>query len=307
MGIYDNDMLTFYFNRIDDVYKKAKSLNNPKYKEHFCECLDNMRIIYEEYSVFLKDALQDGFRFSDYFSFDFSAEQAVEYFKENYKKSNIDYRILEFMIFGLIKYLGEIFELYDEVDLNDLCTLVDNNDYYYKLTYFSSNLLKLLENSRYKDSSLQSELPFLKNNKYQIFFTGLSLEDIEKLESQVRLQLINKLNSLATEVVIPNAEAIEHVKTTYNFPIHRIKLAYDYRIAFLRTDNVTAILGVTLKTGKDSDYSRYDSVAKKDTIIYKEIEDFINGRASENSDHYKVINILEETFRKKIAKTNNII
>ena len=57
------------------------------------------------------------------------------------------------------------------------------------------------------------------------------------------------------------------------------------KIAYLRKDGVTAILGVTIKSGKDKDYSRYDAVAKHEQEIYEEIEMLLDGTLPENSDH----------------------
>ena len=97
------------------------------------------------------------------------------------------------------------------------------------------------------------------------------------------------------------SERIDHVKDLYHFPISRIQFADDYRIAYLRKDNVTAILGVSLKTGKPIDYTRYDSVARNDVQIYNEIELFKNGQLPSDHPHFNTMNFLQDFYDKEMS------
>ena len=94
------------------------------------------------------------------------------------------------------------------------------------------------------------------------------------------------------------SECVDHVKDLYGIPISRVQFADDYRIVYIRKDDVTMILGVCLKSGKDKDYSRYDSVAKKISTIYLEADMLKNGLLPSNSQHYKVLKILLDSYEK---------
>lgn len=299
----DNSCLAMsYFNKINDINIKINDLEEGKYKLVLSEVLNNMQNIFDNYSNFLNDCFDDDFRYVDYFSYDLDKNEIIYYFNKNYDGNDYEERLPQFIMFSLFKYLGEIFDLYEEIDFLELCYLVDANNYFEKLSYLSSNLINVLEGSKWNSINHDDELPFL-NNKYKIFFTGLSLDDVEKLEAKVRMQLINKLTyPLSTEVVVPKSEAIDHVKDLYKFPIQRIQFANDYRIAFVRYENVTAILGVTIKTGKDINYKRYDSIGRKKDLLYKEIDKFREDNLLPLADHYRVVELLDKTYKKKSSK-----
>ena len=98
------------------------------------------------------------------------------------------------------------------------------------------------------DKTQKKTLPFLVNNKYQIFFSGYSYEDVKSLSPDNVINLISKLsNPLATEDAVPTSVGIGHVNSHYGTAYLRMHLGLHYRIAFERYHGMTIILGIAQK------------------------------------------------------------
>ena len=181
---------------------------------------------------------------------------------------------------GLIDFDRDLLDFEDCV--NDLCVLVEK---------------KIMEDEERKNA----QLPFLDDGlPFKIFFAGHSSDDINKLPKQVVLQLINKLRDpLASQLYIQLSEGIDHIREKYGIPISRIHVANDYRIAYIRLENITIILGVAMKTGKDMDYGRYESVARNIDVIYKNAKDYVDGILIEESEHFRIIEKLQSIYLEK--------
>ena len=210
-------------------------------------------------------------RFCDYYDSEkLHGKEIISYFNDNYPYDDKDKIIDAFALYVIIKNAKEIVYNYEICDNPmELYELLDCNSFF-------DDILEVISYCKERQvvSTLENEKSFINlDSKYKILFTGLSNDDIEYLEKFVKKAFIKKLNGqLSDSDYITLSESIDHVKDLYNFPISRIQFADDYRIAYLRKDNVTAILGVSLKTGKPIDYTRYDSVARNEVQIYKEIE-----------------------------------
>lgn len=292
----NKSLLKLYFSKIDELRDKVNNLNNSKYKSVLLNVLDNMQKVMENYFDFFGDCFNDEFRYFDYFSGDLDVEEIIPFFDSGYKREDYNERLPQFIMYCLLKYLEEIFVLYEDYDFSELCEILDVNNYYKKLTYLSSELLNALDKSKWNTANQKKELPFL-DNRFKVFFAGLSLEDIEELDPNFKMQFITQLeNILSKEVVVPNAEPIGRIKDTYGFPIQRVKLSYHYRVAFVRYKDVTVILGITMKTGKDIDYNRYGVIGKHSQELYRKIEEFIDGKTPLDDDHFKVLEILKDTY-----------
>lgn len=264
--------------------------------------LNNLEILVSEYSWVFDDVFSDDFRYVAYYDKNYTAEESLKYFNDNYNKEDKHFRCFEFSLYCLITNLMELIDyvLNDKsFDLKEILDLYNIGNFYGDLEFFSDYLCKnVVDLLSVKDKDVR--LDFLNpHNQFQIYFTGRSLEDISGLEKKVVLQLIRKLNDpLATKLVIPMQTSVEHLKTIFNYNVFRIQFSDDYRIIYIRYKNVTAILGVCLKTGKYSDYSKYDSVARRGKALFDEIDNFIKGDIVADVEHYKVINILCDVERK---------
>lgn len=289
--------------KINKIIEEAKKTNIEEIKCENKNILQVLKSIYIflqniefEYYELIECLINSHIRFCDYYDSEtIHGESITEYFDITYKEKDKDKMLQVFSLYVFFKNVGDLvlnFDLCDSID--ELFQLLDNNYYFEDLNY----LLNFIE----KQNSLESEndLSFMKNNKYKILFSGFSNKDIEKLEKQVKKAFIKKLEGqLSNSDIITLAESIGHVKDRYDIPIFRVQFANDYRIAYLRKNDVTVILGVTLKTGKPIDYTRYDFLAKDIEKIYNEVELFKDGVLPQDSQHYKVIEQLN-LFNKKI-------
>jgi len=145
----------------------------------------------------------------------------------------------------------------------------------------------------FREKQDESDLNF-DNHKYKLLFSGFSLDDITFLDKKITKSLVNKINnSLLDFDIVPGAEGVDHVRDKFNIPLLRVQLANDFRVSFIRKNGVTIILGVELKSGKDINYTRYDSIAKKIDTIYSQCELLNKGELPSEDMHYKVLEEIE--------------
>lgn len=253
--------------------------------------------LYENYDELISKLNNSNVRFSDYYDTTMlHGEEILEYFKNTYNRSDIEEATEVFSLYVVLKNALEL------VSMNELCGSMDelyhvmNNNTYFEDVLLNINYLEEQRLLREENKSLE----FLDdNNKYKVYFTGLSYKDILKLEKNVKKAFINKISGqLIKSDIIPLVEEVDHVKRAYNLSLFRVQFANDYRITYVRRNGVTAILGVTIKSGKDADYSRYDYIAKNKEKLFEEIDNFALGNVSMNSDHNLVIEHLEEFYKK---------
>ena len=288
---------------INKIIEEAKKINLEELKsanndtlEFFKSIILFLKNIENDYFELIEALLTSHVRFCDYYdSESIHGKNITEYFIDSYENSDKTKMLQVFSLYVFLKNVEDLilnFDLCDNID--ELFELLDNNYYFEDLNY----LFTFIKNQKKLEN--EDDLLFLENNKYKIFFSGFSYKDIEKLEKHIKKAFLKKLEGqLSNSDIITLAEAIDHVKDLYDIPIFRIQLADDYRIAYLRKNDVTVILGVTLKTGKPIDYTRYDSLAKNINKIYEEVELFKLGVLPQDSQHYKVIEQLD-LFNKKI-------
>lgn len=235
----------------------------------------------ENYADILDKFENSTVRFCDYYEENFSSDELIKYFKDNYKNKDIDEQYNYFLVYSVFKkcrYLLESMVLFEPSSvLEDFCDEIDD-------TYSLIN-----EFYTYNKLSEREELGF-DNHKYKLLFSGFSLEDVKSLDKKTTKILVEKLNDFLLELdKLPGAEGIDHVREKYNIPLLRIRLGDDYRICFFRKKGVTIVLGVEFKTGKDLNYTRYDFVAKKIDSVYSEVDLLNAGELPSESEHNKVI------------------
>ena len=289
--------------RINKIIEEAKKINLENLKstnndilQLFKSIILFLQNIENKYFELIEELLNSHVRFCDYYdSESIHGENITEYFSNSYENSDKNKMLQVFSLYAFFKNVEDLILNFDFCEnIDELFELLDNNYYFEDLNY----LFNFIE----KEKNLESEddLSFLENSNYKILFSGYSNKDIEKLEKHTKKAFIKKLaGQLTNSDIITLAEAIDHVKDLYDIPIFRVQFANDYRIAYLRRNDVTVILGVTLKTGKPIDYTRYDSLAKDVDKIYNEVELFRKGILPKDSQHYKVVEQLN-LFSKKI-------
>ena len=269
---------------IIEIFNKLLILRNFKFKQEKTNEFWNQ--ITKDIEFFIKNEetllnnYNEDFRYKDYYDYNQAPEYTI---------SMLD--TLEFTIFCLADELDVINYIISDDSFNEQekqNILQEVN--FSKISYFANHAKQLLE-KKIQNTKKDISLPFEEDAKYKIFFTGYFLEDIKSLPKDVAIKVINKLsNPLSKNIVIRCSETIDHVKDKYKIPMARIQVSNDYRIAYIRYKNATIVLGVTLKSGKDNDYYRYDTCANKMNEIYMSADEFLEGTiTSDNKDAYKYL------------------
>lgn len=226
--------------------------------------------------------------FQHYYDSESSPENLINMFNYSYLAKDSELQTDLFAIYIFVKKIKEFIEGI-EIFSDDP---EDFNDY----------LKTSLPDMQYLIETLNSQVmddptTFLTEGKYKTMFDGLSEIDLSNLESSITKALKNKvINQLSTMDAVPGAEVIRHVKESYGLPVFRLHLAKDYRVAFVRNGNVTCILGLDVKSGKEIDYNRYDAVAANKDALYQRMEDFDKGIESES--HIACKQILAEKIKR---------
>lgn len=278
-------------------------LSNEKVRDNLnliCNFLVNL---VNDYADELDVLSSSNVRFCDYYDASLvHGSEIVDYFIDSYNGKDKERLTIVFAIYVFLRNVQEIVYNYEICDnVEELYDFLDCDNYF-------EDMLEVIYYLKEKKLVVEDEnIPkFMKSdNKYKIMFSGLCLDDVKALEKTVKRAFIKKLGGqLSTSDCITLSESIDHVKEGYNFPISRIHLADDFRIAYIRRENVTVILGVSIKSGKEKDYNRYDSVAKRKSELYREIQLFNQGMLSSDSEHYKVLQILLDFYEKEMIDNN---
>lgn len=299
MNEYD---VKYLLDNREDFHNLISSANESELRDKLLVVFNNIDKLMNDYKVNFFNVFGSSVRYSDYYNPKWNAFENVSYFINNYKGNDLEKQTEYYQLYRVLKELFPLIKINCEesFSINDLLELYDIGTYYDDLIFYTNNLVKVKENEKMiLEEQQKNTMKFLHDeNPYKIFFAGYSYDDIRHLPTYVSLQLVNKLYSpLATETVIPLAEGVDHVRKLYDFPLQRIQVADDYRIVFVRHSNVTIILGVGLKTGKNIDYTRYDSVAKVGDTIYKDAEDFVNGITIDDY-HNRTVELLDKLYKK---------
>lgn len=277
-------------------------LVSPNNHQKMSSIVLKIREVYKNFSM-LGSFVEPNIRYCDYFSYELDYKGNIEYAKMLGMESS------GFSLYGLQKSLETIAELFltDEicVDKDEACEYLEGSKELDDVSLYATSVMNYVYQRQSEIASRKEvELPFLTDDViYKIFFEGHSLDDVHDLPKPVVLQAIKKINEpLARQVRIRLAEGIDHVREKYDIPIMRVQFANDYRIAYIRRNNVTIILGLGIKSGKDSDYTRYDSVAERIDDIYTLADQFEAGALSQEHLHYKVIDVLQKAYIDKKKK-----
>lgn len=295
------DDLKILFREAEKINLNDLSCNNTKKLKSIKQIYQFIQTLNTNYKGILEKFETTKIRFDDYYDAEnYHGLEIINYFNESYPYNDKTEVCELFALYVILKNAQDLicgFDLYDG-DINTLYDELNNNGYFEDIL----SMIDYLEEKRaLREEQEENELDFLNpDNKYKILFTGFAHKDILSLEKNTKKSLIKKISKqLATSEVVPLTEAVDHVKCLYDFPLFRVQLADDYRIAYIRRKNVTAILGITLKTGRDIDYSRYDAIAKNSEQIYREIDLFSNDLLDGDSQHYKTVAHLQELNKKR--------
>jgi len=299
--------------RLDSILQMSEIISEYRKNEHPCKDENKLKIInsifdfvislpiiYSEEINMLEESIV---RFSDYYDRNtYHGNEILEYFEENYEGNDQEKLLEIFSLYVLLENIPdlivacEFFDSYDEL-YDEL-----NNNFYFDDVTSCIDFLNDRKNKKEKDFYLDFQNP---ENKYKIFFSGASLRDVEELPKEKISTFIRTLSgALAKHDYIPDIERVEHIYKAYNFPLNRVHMSRDYRIAFVRSKDATIILGVALKHGKNEDYTRYDPIARKSSEIERELQEFLNGTLSKSHQHFKIIEILENHQKSKNNRNN---
>lgn len=278
-------------NDILNVISSINKLDLSKSNSTINMIFNSIKYIFETNKSILQKFDKSVIRFGDYYDKTMPKSDVLDYFSSCYTKEDINEQTMLLLLFIIFKNAIELTESFDICSSAEEIEELMSEDID-ELTYFINEYTKLNE------MTTEKRLEF-ENNKYKIFFSGFSYDDVKDCEKYVIKALINKLNNiLSVEDSIKGAEVIDHVKGKFGVNILRIHLADDYRIAFIRDGQYTIVLGIELKSGKDSDYTRYDTLAKKIDEIYREFDLFKKELLPESSVHFKTIDYLRKVKNK---------
>ena len=237
-------------------------------------------------------------RFSDYYDINSSTMDNINYFKEViYDVKNED--LIQYCNYIVSILLSDILFIFNDEDfgLEDLMQIFDDQSIFDESLIVMEYAFDLIS-KRNNDGEI--EFDFLKeDNTFKIMFTKLAYEDIKELPIEYLKTFVRKLyNPLATNKIIKLCEGVDHTNANYNTNYMRIQFSNDYRITFFRENNVTVILGVTLKSGKNADYYRYDYCAKIQDSLLKQVNDFLNEICTD--EHIDTINYIKNELKNKV-------
>ena len=238
------------------------------------------------YDIILK-FLSSNVIFQHYYETESSPEKLINTFKYSYLAKDSE---LQADLFALYIFAKRIRELIEGVEI--FSDSPEDLKMYLKMN---------LEDMKFLIDVLQTQIledptSFLTSGKYKTMFDGLSEMDLSNLEASITKALkIKIINQLSTMDAVPGAEVIRHVKESYGLPVFRLHLAKDYRVAFVRYGNVTCIVGLDVKSGKEADYNRYDPVAANKEALYQRIVAFDSG--TESPTHTSCKQILADKIR----------
>ncbi len=300
--------IRFIFKDKQKVIDGIDSCENEDLRSKLTIIMKNLSMIEKEYPGLITEMINSNVRYSDYHDSNAGAKENINFFETYYPGKDKELQTKNYLLYSFLKNIDGLVSLANEEEFSNLNELVEwcnYGDFYNDLVVYSEELRQRLELDKMNEQARADEKMSFTNedNLYKILFTGLAYDDIKELPKHVRMQVIKKLNTpLATEKVVPVAEGVDHVRDAYDFPLQRIQVADDYRIAYVRRANVTAVLGIRIKSGKDSDYTRYDIVARNADKIYQEIDQFSLGLIPPSEQHTKTVELLQETYNKSRGK-----
>lgn len=273
--------------------KGIKCVDKTK-EAHLNSCFNFLQSLKTSRLELIDKLLNSIVRFGDYYDANLSIEEQIKYFKENCFNDD-DELVQLFILYIYLREVGVLISFSEVCDTYDeLYDLLNEANYFDRLLYFI-NYLNEFENTN------EPMLGFLdENNKYKILFSGFTYDDVKKLDSDGLKKFIRVLSGdLSKSDIVLDTERIGHIKDLFDVPLQRVKVSRDYRLTFIREKEVTVILGMVLKTGKNIDYNRYEAIARNINKIYSEIDLFLGGSLSLESVHYKVIEHLNKFIKNK--------
>lgn len=275
--------------------------NSQKFAGVKNELKDKIIYVIELYNKLL-EKLDEDFksyvRFQDFYDINITAKENIELFNSIHEDEELLIYYIKYIVERLLDDV--FFALSDcEFCMSEYLEVIDDQNIFDEAQTSLEYALKLIEE---KEKSVP-QIDFLnENNPYKIMFTKMASEDITELPKNILKIFIRKLyNPLSTDLVIKLSENTEHTNEVFGTHYARIQFADDYRIAYFREKGVTVIVGVTLKNGKNSDYTRLDAAARKNGEILSQIDDFKNGIFTK--EHLETIAYIEKMFSKQNIKS----
>ena len=288
----------------ENVFRAITSAKNKNLSPNIIQLLERFVKFIESNIKDIQAYEESNIRFCDYFDLNMHEEELTDFFQDNYEGDKKEESMNQFMIYCTFRNIMELLEIYelglsmDETEDLEECLEETKKDIEYTMDVY-----KVKKEAKAKE---KVDLSYIDENKYGIYFAGLSYKDIKELPKHALKALINKLSGeLSREDNIHGAEGVDHVRDSYNVPLLRIQFADDYRVAFIRRKGTTIIVGMDLKSGKNSNYTRYDSVARKINDIYKEVDDYNDRKISNDSVHTKTIEYLTKFLLKEKKKNKD--
>ena len=267
-----------------DKYKKIELSSFENYPKIY-QSIEFIVNLLEKYNEIIDKYINSNVMYSNYREITQEPKERINYFKENYIKNDYEEQLELFIIFNILEESKIMYEYFDVFTNEEIETQTP-------IEYIET--FKELQNKKKVD-----DLEFLKNGEFKIMFTGLCDDDIPLLPPMIKNIMLRTIESdLTKNDKIVGQDMISSIKDKYDLDFKRIHISKDYRLTFYRNKNVTAMLGITYKSGHDQDYSRYRSFAANINKINEEIDKFILKNTS-NPKHNMVVEDLYKFIKKQ--------
>ena len=192
----------------------------------------------------------------------------------------------------IINAINDYIHTYKELDSKEDVTILEN---------LKEVCLELKKGSIKSQEIKEEEYPFLDGKgRFKVFFEGLSLNDIKSLsEKELNVLLRCIQNELGNELLVKDIEPINHTNATFGTKFIKKKLG-DLSVVYYRVNDYTVIVGVKRNEGLNTDYIRYDLVAKSLPNIEANLKKYAKGILEEDSNHYRTIKFLKNYLTPEI-------
>ncbi len=304
MSLFNNDEIL----EKQELLRIIKRLKNMPITEKFQQLLVQIEDILENNTMELDECENSFIRFCDYSSDSLHGIEMIDYFEREYKGSDKENSLKLFVLYSIIKNASAVLDFCDNcISTEEEYREVDEcfSDTFKDLSVLIEEYQK--SKTRELDSMLSDEinnLSFLTANRFKVFFAGnIVYDDIKGLPKHVKKALLVKIqNELSKERIVPSTEIIRSIKEEHGVSMFRTHLADDYRLVFMREKGTTIILGVSTKSGKDEDYTRFTHIASQIKSIRNKRSNLSLVEEFGDTVNNEVVKLLEEYL--KAEKTN---
>lgn len=204
---------------------------------------------------------------------------------------------------------------YNDMDnteyLNQIINAINNYLYTYEELESKENIitfenlkeicLEVKMELKNKPKNQESKYPFLDGKgRFKVIFEGFSLSDIKVLSEKELKDLLTCIqNELGNELDVKDIKPINNINDIFGTEFVNKKIG-DLSVIYYRINDYTVIVGVKNDEKTNTDYTRYNLVAKTLPNIELNLKKYAKGILAEDSNHYRTIKYLKKYLTPEI-------